>query len=317
MRRALIVGINDYSWSPLKGCVNDANNMARILNRHYNGDPNFHCQVLTSEKNKIVTQTAFRKQLKSLFNREGDMALLYFAGHGEENELGGHLVTQDANEYNEGIPIREIITMATNAHKVGEIFIILDCCYSGQIGSTSMMNSGVSVLRKGISILTASQADEKSSERNGQGIFTRTVVSGLNGAAADVLGNVTAASLYSYVDKILGPWQQRPVFKSHVNKMSTLRKCTPTVTVEKIRKVVDYFKDVDSPFPLDPSHEYTSPSPNPDNVAKFKELQKLNSAGLVEPNEEEYMYYAAMKSESCSLTELGKTYWTMVKNGKI
>ena len=34
MRRALIVGVDDYPTSPLRGCVNDASEVARLLRRH-------------------------------------------------------------------------------------------------------------------------------------------------------------------------------------------------------------------------------------------------------------------------------------------
>ena len=49
----------------------------------------------------------------------------------------------------------------------------------------------------------------------------------------------------------------------------------------------------------------------------FKNLQKLESVGLVCPVGEEHMYYAAMNSKSCKLTPLGQHYWNLVKSGKI
>ena len=78
---------------------------------------------------------------------------------------------------------------------------------------------------------------------------------------------------------------------------------------------------------LNPSYEYTN-NPNIEhkviepysinsNVDIFKNLQKLESAGLVCPVDEEHMYYAAMNSKSCKLTPLGQHYWNLVKSGKI
>jgi hypothetical protein len=46
-------------------------------------------------------------------------------------------------------------------------------------------------------------------------------------------------------------------------------------------------------------------------------LQKLQSIGFVKPVDEEFMYFAAMKSKTCILTELGKYYWRLVKDGRI
>ena len=44
MRRALVIGIDNYPTSPLKGCVNDANSIANVLETHGDGSPNFAVQ---------------------------------------------------------------------------------------------------------------------------------------------------------------------------------------------------------------------------------------------------------------------------------
>ena len=54
MRRALVVGIDDYPRAPLKGCVNDADAMAALLARHADGSPNFDVQRLTSDSASIT-----------------------------------------------------------------------------------------------------------------------------------------------------------------------------------------------------------------------------------------------------------------------
>ena len=41
LRKALVVGIDNYSTSPLRGCINDANAVASILKTNGNGSPNF------------------------------------------------------------------------------------------------------------------------------------------------------------------------------------------------------------------------------------------------------------------------------------
>ena len=52
-------------------------------------------------------------------------------------------------------------------------------------------------------------------------------------------------------------------------------------------------------------------------MLKFKLLQKLQSIGFVKPIDEEFMYFAAMHSTGCKLTELGKYYWRLVNEGRI
>ncbi|MCC3403956.1 caspase family protein, partial [Eubacterium callanderi] len=38
------------------------------------------------------------------------------------------------------------------------------------------------------------------------------------------------------------------------------------------------------------------------------------SVGLIEPVDEEHMYFAAMNSKSCRLTPLGLHYWKLSKD---
>ena len=64
-------------------------------------------------------------------------------------------------------------------------------------------------------------------------------------------------------------------------------------------------------------HKVIEPFANPTNVSIFKDLQKLESIGLVVPVDEEHMYFAAMNSKSCKLTALGYHYWRLVKDKRI
>ena len=41
MRKALVVGIDDYPNAPLTGCVNDAEKIAALLKTNGDGKPNF------------------------------------------------------------------------------------------------------------------------------------------------------------------------------------------------------------------------------------------------------------------------------------
>ena len=42
MKKALIVGINSYPVSPLQGCINDASELADILESNGDNSPNFY-----------------------------------------------------------------------------------------------------------------------------------------------------------------------------------------------------------------------------------------------------------------------------------
>ena len=51
MRKALVVGVDDYEQCPLYGCCNDADDIANILSRNEDGSPNFSVRL---EKNVMT-----------------------------------------------------------------------------------------------------------------------------------------------------------------------------------------------------------------------------------------------------------------------
>src|SRR5579859_444789 len=196
MRKALIVGIDAYPNAPLQGCVNDANKIEKVLKRNEDGSPRVECKKLIAP-NHTVTKAILKRNVEELFAYHTDVALFYFSGHGIVNQLGGYLVTQDARAYDEGLSMQEVLTLA-NISKAHQVVIVLDCCYSGAFGRTPETTIGAVNLREGISVLTASSADQPSMEMDGNGIFTRLVYEALQGGASDVIGSVTVVSIYAY-----------------------------------------------------------------------------------------------------------------------
>jgi len=321
MKKALVVGINEYPSSPLRGCINDASSIATILETNGNGDPNFEVRL---EKN-VPTKSKLKSMIADLFSGSSDVVLLYFSGHGFLNEIGGYLVTPDYAKYDEGISMDEILVLA-NQSKAKDKIIILDCCHSGAMGSPTI-SGGASSLGEGISILTASRDDEPSKEINGHGVFTNLLISALQGGAADLRGHISPGGLYAYIDQALGAWEQRPVFKTNVSRFTSIRTITPQVSLEILRKIIEYFPNASDEFRLDPSfedtnsksvkHEVIEPYAKAENVVIFKNLQKYQSIGLVVPVDSPYMYFAAMESKACRLTALGLHYWRLVKDKRI
>src|SRR5438034_812619 len=111
MRRALCVGIDEYAFGPLHGCVSDAERMDAVLKKHEDGSPNFDSRVLTAPAGSgtsRVTRTVLREHLERLFKDNADVALLHFSGHGTVNNLDGYLVTQDAKKYDDGVAMGEV-----------------------------------------------------------------------------------------------------------------------------------------------------------------------------------------------------------------
>lgn len=323
MRKALIVGINDYPSIPLHGCINDAQAIGSIIETNGDGSPNFEARINFD----IPTKSKLKGEIKKLFSGDCETALFYFSGHGYLDELGGgYIVTPDYAQDDEGISMDDILNIA-NASKAQNKVIILDCCHSGAFGSPKALGGNMTNIGEGVSILTASKADEASMETGGHGVFTNLLLAALQGGAADLRGHITPGSIYSYIDQALGAWDQRPVFKTNITRFTSLRTVTPQVPVEVLRKLVHYFKSASDEHKLDPSyeftndpsikHDYTKPYADKTKVEEFKELQKLANVGLVVPVDEQHMYFAAMHSKSCKLTALGYHYWRLVKDRRI
>ena len=315
MRRALIVGIDDYHQAPLSGCVNDANSVATVLKKHGTGSPNFETRLVTSPSDSL-TRKELRRAITELFATECDIALFFFSGHGFVRSGDGCIVTKDAERDDEGILMTEILGLA-NKSPVKNRIVILDCCYSGNMGTPSTTESGVAELAEGLTVLTASRGSEVAVEQGGGGVFTSLVVAALQGGAADLRGHVTPGSIYAYVDQALGAWNQRPIFKTNVTQFTSLREVEPQVPLETLRKLVEYFPKPQDEYALDPSYEDTEEGCELDKVKVFKDLQKMEGVGLIVPVGEEHMYYAAIHSKSCKLTALGLQYWRLAIENKL
>lgn len=319
MRRALCVGIDFYTVGSLKGCVADAEAMASVLRKHENGDPNFECRTLTAPnggKVDSVTRGTLRQAIDELFKGAPEVALLHFSGHGTYNNLDGFLVTQDNRQYDEGVAMNEVLKFA-NDSKAGEVVIFLDCCYSGNLGNAPAIDNAKTLLREGVSILTASRGDQVSVESGGNGLFTSLVVDALSGGAMDILGEVTAPSIYSAVETALGAWDQRPLFKSHVSKLLPLRKCKPPVDIAILRELPALFPVPAEDLPLCPECESTCETKDDAKHKMFCKLQALNRVHLVVPVGVDHMYDAAMQSKACRLTAAGRYYWRLARDLRI
>ena len=321
-RKALVVGINNYPTCPLQGCCNDSEAIKDLLSNHGNGNPNFSVW----KKDNVATKGELRGLIEKCFEGDADVALFYYSGHGHIDAVGGYLVTPDFSENDYGVSLQEILTIA-NKSKCKEKIIILDSCYSGFMGSINTDGQNTAVINEGVTIMTASRNSQTSMEVNGHGVFTSLLIEALKGGAADITGHISIAGVYAFIDKALGPWEQRPVFKTNVTRFTSLREVQPQVDMTVLRRILKYFKSEDYQYKLNPSYEPTNkrevvhaviePYATDENTAVFSDLQKLEGIGLVVPVGEEHMYYAAMNSKSCELTAVGKQYWKLVKEGRI
>ena len=317
MRKALVVGIDYYAAAPrLFGCVSDAEAVSGALERNGDNTVNFAVKLLTStDSADPVRRPTLKERIRELFTDDGEIALLYFAGHGHAETTGGYLLASDSSTGDDGVPLAEVLTLANRSPAKSRV-IILDSCYSGIAGTHSLAPQ-LAELSEGLTILAASTAEQYASEQNGQGLFTTLLVDALYGSAANLVGEITPGAAYSYIDQALGPWDQRPVFRTNVKRFVSLRRVEAPVPLTDLQRITDLFPAAGSEFPLDPSYEPEGGCPDPANTATFAVLQRLNRVNLVVPVGTSHMYHAAMQRKSCKLTGLGEHYRRLRERGRI
>lgn len=328
MRKALIVGLDHYEHiSNLTGCVHDAHAVKAFLERHGDGTLNFatpQLLVATGPSQK-VTKQQLKDGVRDLFADDAEIALFYFAGHGYVDETGGFLCGSDTPQSGDGVSLNELMTLANSSASRNKI-LILDSCHSGVVGNNPL-TTGLAEITEGVTILTASTESQSAYELpgGGAGVFTHLLVDALSGAAANLVGDVTPGSVYAHIDQSLGPWAQRPVFKTNVKTFVSLRETEPPIQLTELQAITSHFPTPDFAFPLDPSYEPersgvedpSVPLPDPAHTAVFAVLQRYMRVNLVRPVNTTHMWHAAMQSESCELTVLGQHYWRLVSEGLI
>jgi hypothetical protein len=316
MKRALIVGINDYPTAQLNGCVTDAKRMHALLSKNGDGSPNFDSRLLTSENGVVVSKALLEEYLVQLLTQDADSAIFYFSGHGSRNILGGFLITQDAMLSSHGLSFHSLHALVMRS-PIREITIILDCCHSGFFGNDELANGSVVELREGVTIMAACQPSQLSKEKAWGGVFTSLMVSALEGEAADIMGNVTLASIYNHADGLLTAWDQRPLFKAHVSQMQPVRTVPSNFPFRELCRIRKLFSTLDFEIRLSPAYEPSADPRDEQKEEEFSLLQKFRAAGLVEPVFPHiHLYTSAMEGGRCRLTPSGRFYWKMCGRGR-
>lgn len=237
---------------------------------------------------------------------------------------GGYLCHSDCESGDFGIALEEIMTWSNKSRARNKV-ILLDSCHSGVMGTKQLYP--VAELAEGMTVLTASTAEQYAKEENGSGVFTTLLVDALDGAASNLIGEVTPGSVYAHIDQSLGPWSQRPIFKTNIKRFVSLRKVKPPLDLADLRRIDELFPEPGFEYLLDPAYEpdrseadkinpkYFPPDPDKDEI--FSILQKYNRVNLVVPVGAQHMWHAAMQRKSCKLTPLGRHYRHLVARNMI
>lgn len=307
-RGAVLIGIDDYPGSKkLFSAGSDARRVHGLLRENADGSPNFKCTLVTNEDQPEIRRVDVLEQAERLLLHSSvDVALLYFAGHGGVDDVGGFLLAQDSHSGRTGVRMAELLAMA-NASKVPQIVVLVDTCSANAMGAPDNR----AVLREGLSILTGAHERGVAQADIQGGLFTTVLCGALDEGAADVRGQVTVAGTYAYVDESFGAFRQRPELKAHVSRLVVLRRCKPSVSDVILRRLPEWFSSAEATHELSPRYEPTAKPPDIEREEIFGILQKCRAAKLVEPVDHEHMYDAAMQSGACRLTALGRHYWQM------
>ena len=283
--------------------------------------------MIAASETTAISKAELKNAVRQVFEDDAEIALLYFAGHGYVEDTGGFLCASDSESGDDGLSLNQVMTLANQSAAKNKV-IILDSCHSGAAGNNPLIPK-IAELAEGLTILTASTTDQSAFEKpgGGAGVFTGLFVDALHGAAANLVGDVTPGSIYAHVDQSLGPWAQRPVFKTNVKTFVSLRKANPPIALEDLQSLTRLFPSPDYELQLDPTYEPQRstdevndpliPDPDPTHTADFRVLQNCVRVNLVRPVGAPHMWHAAMESKACELTVLGQHYWNLVKEGLI
>lgn len=208
---AVVIGINSYEkWPGLEYAVNDAKSVESHL-----ADLGFDeiITLMDGEATKNNITQVLGDKLPRQVHKE-DRVLIFFAGHGQTEDIGGHqygyIIPVDGemkNYYSSAISMAQVREFSKRI-QAKHIYYVIDACYSGLGLARSGPRYSASMegyLKKvtslpAVQMLTAGGKGEQVLEADGHGMFTEYFLRGIEGHAdADDDGVVTASELGAYL----------------------------------------------------------------------------------------------------------------------
>lgn len=323
---ALVIGIDYGGGADGLTTVTDARAMKRVLEHDAEvGGPVWHVDALTADYETTAKQVkaAVRELVE---DAKGQHLLFFFSGHGAVPDDELVLLGHDGGE----IEI-DWVMKRFNGCAAATVTVILDCCFAGAAGDQARVwSSGrdagqrVAELRENLALLTASQRDQTSRTGDLLSPFTRLLVSGLSGGAADHQGAVSIVDLFSFVSGYFLPDEQRPQLKVNMTDVPfVMKRLPPRVPEEVLEKLTTWFVDPRDPKQLHPDHEGDRPGWPPDrdltpDQKEFDEIGRVRNLGMIESvrrheGQEEPHYWVAFNETEIQLTPIGQWYWAKVK----
>lgn len=330
-RAALVVGIDGYPDEPAFGCCNDAREMGRLLAVNADGSPNWEVERLLGRTASVpvVTTLELAERLRRHFAQAEDTDLLfYFSGHAVSSPLGVELCTQDGVDPASGFPLASLMALIRGA-RARSVTVILDCCFAGGVGLDESVDAVGDRLQlvtarvpEDVVILSSSQPAQASTQGAENSTFTRTLIDGLEGAAADLEGNVNVLSLFNHAHRAASRRGPFPELKANCDLLPVLRRTGPAIPLGRLRILPQYFEEPDDVVRLTPDHVWDGHPLEDDEDAHPQQrtldyLRELRNAGLVTADERGSLLWLAQHGGMIRLTLRGRYYWTLVKANRL
>ena len=204
MKKALVIGIDQYPAIPLAGCKNDATAVADCFK-----SPDFGFTV-----DALLDSAATRRTVKAALIdvlKGASHSIIYFAGHGWRTDVTTFLVTADGELGDEGVDLSYLTAAITKlATPEQTVTVILDCCHAGEasprgVSATRPMTKEdvPTMYGTGRVVMAACRGDESALEKVtdgvSHGLFTYYLVEALRGQASDKQGQITVNSCFEFV----------------------------------------------------------------------------------------------------------------------
>lgn len=211
---AVVIGVEKYSndLPDAKFAEHDAQAVRASLVAL--GYPDRNIKFLTGARASKSNLEAYIEEWLPRNVKEGDKVFFYFSGHGAPDPESGqaYLVPVDGDPNYLGKTAYPVKTLYASLGKLKakQIVVALDSCFSGAGGRSVLAEGARPLVTKvdasvgqdsKITLFAAASPKEITStiKEQGHGMFTYYFLKGLEGAAADENGSITAQRLYDYL----------------------------------------------------------------------------------------------------------------------
>lgn len=205
----LAVGVGQYddpNIADLAHAAKDAKDIARaVAGANPEGYRKIEEPILLTDAHAtaVSLKTALMQLARSV--RQDDVAILYFSGHGAQENDETYFLTSDAvegNLYATAVNFNDIRTaMRILVDKHCRVVVFMDACHAGALYNTKSISRTLQFAQPGVIGFYSSTDSQQSNEAEKwqNGVFTRALLDGLAGEARDGQGNITTLELERYI----------------------------------------------------------------------------------------------------------------------